>query len=152
LQQIYSPSLADFRQCPHLPIKPYVPRIPGLTRQVLITGASAGIGKATAYEFARAAAPEPIKLVITARRVEVLQEIKKDIESKYNGTTVVPVKLDVSDADQVRGLVKSLPKEVQDIDILVNNAYYPLCIGLMEAVLSGGWRKWAKLPRKMSKS
>ena len=82
----------------------------------------------------------------------MLQEIKKDIESKYNGTTVVPVKLDVSDADQVRGLVKSLPKEVQDIDILVNNACYPLCIGLMEAVLSRGWRKWAKLPRKMSKS
>jgi 3-hydroxy acid dehydrogenase/malonic semialdehyde reductase len=95
---------------------------------VLITGASAGIGKATAFEFARAAAPEPIKLILTARRVNVLEDIKKEIEAKYKTAKVYPVKLDVSNPDEVRGLVKSLPQEVQNVDILVNNAYQFSCV------------------------
>lgn len=90
--------------------------------KVLITGASAGIGKASAIEFARAAAPEPIKLVLTARRLNVLEELKQEIESKYKGTKVYPIKLDVSSPEQVKGLLKELPAEVQDIDVLVNNA------------------------------
>lgn len=89
---------------------------------MLITGASAGIGRACAFEFARAAAPEPIKIIITARRVNVLEEVKKEIEAKYKDAKVYPVKLDVSNPDEVRGLVKSLPQEVRDVDILVNNA------------------------------
>ena len=89
---------------------------------MLITGASAGIGRACAFEFARAAAPEPIKIIITARRVNVLEEVKKEIEAKYKDAKVYPVKLDVSNPDEVRGLVKNLPQEVQDVDILVNNA------------------------------
>ena len=89
---------------------------------MLITGASAGIGKASAFEFARAAAPESIKLILTARRVHVLEELKKEIEEKYKNATVYPVKLDVSNPDQVRGLIKSLPQQVQNVDILVNNA------------------------------
>jgi 3-hydroxy acid dehydrogenase / malonic semialdehyde reductase len=72
-----------------------------------------------------------VKLVITARRVNVLEEVKKEIEETYKGSKVFPVKLDVSDPEQVRGLVKSLPKEVQDIDVLVNNAYSPICMGLI---------------------
>jgi 3-hydroxy acid dehydrogenase/malonic semialdehyde reductase len=91
----------------------------------LITGASAGIGKATAIEFARSAAPDPINLVVTARRINVLEELKKEIETKYIGTKVYPVKLDVSNPDEVRGLVKGLPQEVQNVDILINNAYVP---------------------------
>ena len=89
---------------------------------MLITGASAGIGRACAFEFARAAAPEPIKIIITARRVNVLEEVKKEIEAKYKDAKVYPVKLDVSNPDEVRGLVKNLPQEVRDVDILVNNA------------------------------
>ena len=67
-----------------------------------------------------------MKLIVTARRVNVLEEIKKEIEEKYKGTKVYPVKLDVSNPDEVRGFVKGLPQEVQNIDILVNNAYLPL--------------------------
>lgn len=91
--------------------------------EVLITGASAGIGKASAIEFARAASPDPIKLILTARRVNVLEDIKKEIEGKYKDVKVYPVKLDVSNPDEVRGFVKNLPQEVQNIDVLVNNAY-----------------------------
>lgn len=99
-------------------------------QEVLITGASAGIGKASAIEFARAAAPEPIKLILTARRLNVLEEIKKEIEGKYKDAKVYPVKLDVSNPEEVRGFVKSLPQEVQNIDVLVNNAYAPLYLGI----------------------
>ena len=60
---------------------------------------------------------------MTARRLNVLEELKKEIEAKYVNAKVYPIKLDVSNPDQVRGLVKSLPQEVQDVDILVNNAY-----------------------------
>ena len=60
---------------------------------------------------------------MTARRINVLEEFKKEIEEKYKGTKVYPVKLDVSKPDEVRGLVKGLPQEVQNIDILLNNAY-----------------------------
>ncbi len=68
---------------------------------------------------------------MTARRINVLEEFKKEIEEKYKGTKVYPVKSDVSKPDEVRGLVKGLPQEVQNIDILLNNAYslvYPSLI------------------------
>jgi len=60
---------------------------------------------------------------LTARRINVLEELKKEIEVKYKGTKVYPLQLDVSKPDEVRGLVKGLPQEVQNIDVLVNNAY-----------------------------
>jgi hypothetical protein len=111
--------------------------------KVLITGASAGIGKASAIEFARAAAPEPIKLVLTARRLNVLEELKKEIESKYKGTKVYPLKLDVSIPAQVKGLLKELPAEVQDIDVLVNNAYFQTAF--TKLMIVDWWREWNKL-------
>ena len=47
----------------------------------------------------------------------------------FKETKVFPVQLDVSNPDEVRRLPKSLPKEAQDIDILVNNAYLALTVG-----------------------
>lgn len=73
--------------------------------------------------------PDPIKLVITARRLNVLEEIKSEIENKYKGTKVYPFKLDVSNPGEVRGIVGNLPEEVKDVDILVNNAYGSLLPG-----------------------
>jgi 3-hydroxy acid dehydrogenase / malonic semialdehyde reductase len=93
---------------------------------VVVTGASSGIGKATAIEFARAAAPEPITVVVTARRLPMLEELKKEIEKKYTSARVVPVKLDVSSPEEVRGFLGGLPEQLRDVDILVNNAYRPL--------------------------
>jgi len=101
-----------------------------------VTGASSGIGKATAIEFARAAAPDPIKIIITARRVNILEELKKQIEEKYTSAKVYPIRLDISNADEVRGFVKGLPKEVQEIDILVNNAYQNLSSEILIPVAS----------------
>ncbi len=96
-------------------------RLAGKT--VVITGASSGIGKSTAFEFARTA-PQDLKLVLTARRLDTLKEIAEEITKEVgNGVKVLPVKLDVSKPDEVRGFVQSLPEEFRDINVLVNNAY-----------------------------
>lgn len=95
-------------------------RLEGKT--ILITGASSGIGRATAVEFARTA-PKNLKIILTARRIETLKEIATSINKEVGeGVKVLPVKLDVSNAAEVREFVKNLPEEWRDIDILVNNA------------------------------
>ncbi|KAI5795663.1 hypothetical protein EDC01DRAFT_653120 [Geopyxis carbonaria] len=94
-------------------------RLSGKT--ILITGASSGIGKATAFEFSRTS-PE-IKLILTARRLETLKEVAAEIDKESKGRTkVLPVKFDVSNPEEVRGFLGSLPEEWKDIDVLVNNA------------------------------
>ncbi|KAI0416570.1 hypothetical protein F5X98DRAFT_180254 [Xylaria grammica] len=98
-------------------------RLAGKT--VLITGASSGIGRSTAFEFARTAAPAGgLKLVLTARRVDTLRQIAADIQAEVggDGVKVLPVQLDVSKPDEVRGFVAKLPEEFKEIDVLVNNA------------------------------
>lgn len=95
-------------------------RLEGKT--VLITGASSGIGKSTAQEFARTA-PKNLKLILTARRIDSLKQLAADINQEVgSGVQVLPVQLDVSKADEVAQLVQNLPKEFQQIDVLVNNA------------------------------
>ncbi|VVT50766.1 uncharacterized protein SAPINGB_P002873 [Magnusiomyces paraingens] len=94
-------------------------RIAGKT--VLITGASAGIGKATALELVGAANGN-LKLILAARRVDRLEELKKHIESEYSNAKVLAVELDVSKHDTIPGFVSSLPAEFADVDVLINNA------------------------------
>lgn len=91
-------------------------------KTILITGASSGIGRSTAFEFARTS-PSELKLVLTARRVNRLEEIKKEIEEEVGSGVKVYIKqLDVSKPDEVANLVSSLPREFQEVDVLVNNA------------------------------
>lgn len=95
-------------------------RLQGKT--VLITGASSGIGRATAFEFARTS-PADLKLVLTARRIDSLKQIAADIVKEVGaGVKVLPVQLDVSSPDEVRSFVGQLPEEFKEIDVLVNNA------------------------------
>ncbi|KAG9752564.1 NAD(P)-binding protein, partial [Aureobasidium melanogenum] len=95
-------------------------RLEGKT--VVITGASSGIGKSTALEFARTS-PKNLKLVVTARRLEALQQLKEDINKEVGeGVKVLPVKLDVSNPEEVKAFVGNLPEEFRDINVLVNNA------------------------------
>lgn len=90
---------------------------------MLITGASSGIGRSTAFEFARAS-PGGLKLILAARRLDSLQQIAADIFKVVGdgGVQLLPVQLDVSNADEVRGFMDKLPDEFKDIDVLVNNA------------------------------
>lgn len=105
-------------------------RLEGKT--ILITGASSGIGKSTAQEFARTA-PKNLKLILTARRIDSLKQLAADINKEVGeGVQVLPVQLDVSKPDEVAQLVQNLPKEFQQIDVLVNNA------GLVKGVDKAG--------------
>ncbi len=86
-------------------------------RIVLITGASAGIGRACAYRFAA----EKADLILAARRLERLGALKEDIESHY-GINVVTLEMDVRDLAGCKKALDSLSEEWRGIDILVNNA------------------------------
>lgn len=89
---------------------------------MLITGASSGIGRSTAFEFARTS-PDNLRLILTARRVDALNELASQITQEVgNGVKVLPVKLDISNAEDVRGFIGTLPEGWQDINVLVNNA------------------------------
>lgn len=95
-------------------------RLEGKT--IVITGASSGIGRSTAIEFAKTA-PKNLKLVLTARREDSLKQVAADINKEVGeGVKVLTVKLDVSNADEIRSFVQKLPAEYQEIDVLVNNA------------------------------
>ncbi|KAK8235859.1 NADP-dependent L-serine/L-allo-threonine dehydrogenase-like protein ydfG [Phyllosticta capitalensis] len=95
-------------------------RLQGKT--VLITGASSGIGRSTAIEFARSS-PKDLRLVLTARRADNLKELAAEIKKEVgDGVKVLPVKLDVSKPEEVYGFVDRLPEEWRAIDVLVNNA------------------------------
>lgn len=99
-------------------------RLKGKT--ILVTGASSGIGKSTAFEFARTS-PQDLKLILTARREETLQQVKQEIEKEVGkGVKVLPVKLDVSSPKEIAGFLDNLPEEFKEIDVLVNNAYATL--------------------------
>lgn len=94
-------------------------RIAGKT--IFITGASSGIGKATALEYAEASNGD-LKLILVARRLEKLETLKKELNSKFPSLQTFIGKLDVSEKNSIQPFLKNLPIEFQDIDILVNNA------------------------------
>ncbi|GMM32756.1 oxidoreductase [Saccharomycopsis crataegensis] len=94
-------------------------RLAGKT--ILITGASAGIGEATAIEYASAAKGE-LKLILTARRLEKLDSVKSKLEAEFPNIKVLTVKLDVSDLSAIEKFFKELPEEFSDVDVLINNA------------------------------
>jgi 3-hydroxy acid dehydrogenase / malonic semialdehyde reductase len=84
---------------------------------VFITGASAGIGAATALKFAE----EGVRLLLAARRVEKLAEMAEEA-MKRGALGVYTFALDVRDNDAVERAVAALPAEWRDIEVLVNNA------------------------------
>ena len=84
---------------------------------VIVTGASSGIGKACAEEFAKRGA----NLVLAARQYVTLCEITADLEKSY-GIKAIAVQTDVSKEEDCRTLVKQALITFDKIDILVNNA------------------------------
>ncbi|MCJ1252367.1 hypothetical protein MMC24_000172 [Lignoscripta atroalba] len=95
-------------------------RLEGKT--IVVTGASSGIGRSTAMEFARTS-PKSLKLILTARRIDTLKQIAEEIKKEVGeGVQVLPLKLDISNPTEVKGFVDSLPTEFKEIDVLVNNA------------------------------
>lgn len=104
---------------------------------VLITGASAGIGEAIALKFADAG----FNLILTARRLEKLQELKSVINSKFN-VKIDIFQLDVRNNSEVESLIQNNKELFQTVDILVNNA--GLAAGL-EKIQDGLLDNWERM-------
>lgn len=83
----------------------------------LITGATSGIGKSTAIEFAK----NGYDLIMTGRRQERLEELKAILTKEYS-IKVLNLCFDVRDEKQVEAAINSIPTEFKTIDVLVNNA------------------------------
>ena len=81
-----------------------------------ITGASSGLGK----QMAKAFAEQGADLVLMARRVERLEELKSELEKK--SVKVLQLKVDVTDPENVKEAAKAAEKEFGKVDILVNCA------------------------------
>jgi NADP-dependent 3-hydroxy acid dehydrogenase YdfG len=86
-----------------------------MSKIALITGATSGIGRATAQEFAK----HGIKLVLCGRRQQRLDDLKESLSKK---TEVHTLNFDVRDRDKVLEAIASLPDDFKKIDILINNA------------------------------
>lgn len=101
---------------------------------VFVSGASSGIGRATAERFIRAG----YRVIINARRTERLVEFRNSFDEKQQAQiTCLP--FDVRNHDEMRAALLSLPEEFKNIDILVNNA------GLAKGsspIHEGRWSDW----------
>lgn len=86
-----------------------------MNRTALITGASSGIGKATAIAFAK----NNINLILCGRRSGELKKLAQELGSMVNVTTL---SFDIRDKDAVKSSIESLPEDFRQIDILINNA------------------------------
>ncbi|MGM0498291.1 MAG: SDR family NAD(P)-dependent oxidoreductase, partial [Bacteroidota bacterium] len=94
-----------------------------MNKITLITGATAGIGRATAFKLAE----NKHNLIITGRREERLKKLKEELE-KAHEVSVHYLPFDIRNKEEVSEAIDSLSKDWQNIDVLVNNA--GLAVGL----------------------
>jgi NADP-dependent 3-hydroxy acid dehydrogenase YdfG len=105
-------------------------RLDGTT--AVVTGASSGIGDATA----RALAAEGATVALLARRREKLEDLAREL-----GEGAEVHEVDVTDADAVREAIESVVREHGRLDVLVNNAGY----GTMDPALEADLGEWQKM-------
>lgn len=103
-------------------------------RVAAITGASSGIGEATALELARAGAA----VAVGARRRDRLEGLVEKIEA--DGGRALAIEVDVSDEHQARSFVETAHRELGGLSILVNNAGVML-LGPVEGADLEQWRR-----------
>ena len=102
-------------------------------KKILITGATSGFGKAAAERFAK----EGNEIIITGRREERLQDLKKELSEKY-GITVHALAFDVQDKEAVFEALSTNPL-IDDLDVLVNNAGLALGRDLFDEANLDDW-------------
>jgi NADP-dependent 3-hydroxy acid dehydrogenase YdfG len=103
----------------------------------LITGATAGIGKATVHKLAQ----NNFNLIITGRRNNLLEELKKELGIKYK-CDVLSLNFDVRNKEEVDKMLDNLPEAWKKIDVLVNNA--GLAAG-MNPIQTGDIEDWEQM-------
>lgn len=88
-----------------------------MAKNVLITGATSGIGEACAHVFAR----ERYNVILTGRRLNRLEKLAAHINKEYNVEVAIS-SFDVRDRDEVESNLDGLPASWKKIDVLINNA------------------------------
>ncbi|KAL8870280.1 MAG: hypothetical protein Q9174_003639 [Haloplaca sp. 1 TL-2023] len=100
-------------------INPSQPGLSTVGKVVLITGASGGIGRATASSFA---ASGPKALVLLGRRADALAETASSVKTSYSGLQVQTYEAELCEASSVRNAMNKVAAEYGGIDILVHAA------------------------------
>ncbi len=108
-----------------------------MNKTIMITGATAGFGKATAGLFAK----NGYNIIITGRRKERLNELEKELLS-FGKIEVLSLNFDVRRRDEVASVIENLPSEWKAIDILVNNAGLAAGLGHID---SGNIDDWDRM-------
>ncbi len=108
-----------------------------MKKTILITGATAGIGKATAELFAQ----NGHTLIITGRRADRLHTLADELRNKY-GIEVLTLNFDIRNNEEVEQSIASLNGSWKNIDVLVNNA--GLAVGL-NPIQNGVLEDWERM-------
>lgn len=103
----------------------------------LVTGASAGIGKAAAQKLAE----NKYNVIITGRRLKQLEELKNELGIKYKSDVLI-LNFDIRNQEETANAIDSLPEAWKKIDVLVNNA--GLSVGL-NSIQDGEVDDWERM-------
>lgn len=106
-------------------------------KRILVTGASSGIGRACAEQFASLGA----KLLLCSRRIDVLNQLAQTLRDEYD-VEILTVELDIQNAEVVQRVLSDLPIEWHDIDVLVNNAGLALAL---DPIYKGDIKQWDQM-------
>jgi 3-hydroxy acid dehydrogenase / malonic semialdehyde reductase len=105
-----------------------------MTKTILITGATSGIGRACAEQFAA----NGWRTIITGRRQERLVQLQEMLQGQYQ-TQVLPLCFDVQDKAAVFAAIAGLPADWQQVDVLLNNAGLALGRDFFDEADMGDW-------------
>lgn len=105
-----------------------------MNKTVLVTGATAGFGKAIATRFAQ----NGYDVCITGRREERLNALRDELQKQY-GVQVITLLFDVRDKKEVTNAIEQLKTKIKTIDILVNNAGLAAGFGTIDEGDTNDW-------------
>jgi len=105
-----------------------------MKKLALVTGATSGIGKATAMLLAE----NGYSLILTGRRTELLESVKKEAEIKHKAE-VLTLNFDIRDKESVENAIESLPERWRKIDVLINNAGLAVGLNHIQDGLTDDW-------------
>jgi len=108
-----------------------------MKQTALITGATSGIGEATAKQLANLG----YNIIITGRRLDRLKTLQTQIEADYSVSAYI-LAFDIRDKDATDKAINSLPEQWTQIDIMVNNA--GLAAGA-DPIQDGLWSDWEQM-------
>lgn len=106
-----------------------------MNKIALVTGATSGIGKATALKAAEAG----FDLIITGRRTERLEELAQEIRAK--GVEVLSLNFDVRQPREVQTAIDSLSGKWRNIAVLINNAGLAVGVGPIQEGILDDWER-----------